>query len=140
MFIYCWEENDHVSSTVFFPIGCRTRKSLFICIKLKDSELCGVAGHAPSGRQWSLSLVSPEIASSPLKWMGSCRSLCRWVSLVVWTGLNASVNICCRSSAARHVLQCWFALFYVTCRCYWIKSPALTHCTLCLHQNYCNYD
>ncbi len=38
MFIYGWEENDHMSSTVFFPIGCRSRKSLFICIKLKDSE------------------------------------------------------------------------------------------------------
>ncbi len=119
MFIYRWEENDHVSSTVFFPIGCRSRKSLFICIKLKDSELCRVAEHAPSGRQRSL---SPEIASSPLKWMGSCRfvasldtphpspmvavarvagnlqlsiemngivSLCRWVSLVVWTGLKS---------------------------------------------------
>ncbi len=73
MFIYGWEENDHVSSTVFFPIGCRSRKSLFICIKLKDSELCRVAGHAPSGRQRSLSLVSPEIASSPLKWIESCR-------------------------------------------------------------------
>ncbi len=41
--------------------------SLLICIKLKDSERCRIAGHASSGRQWS-----PEIASSQLKWMGSC--------------------------------------------------------------------
>ncbi len=77
MFIYCWEENDHMSSTVFFPIGCRSRKSLFICIKLKDSELCRVAGHAPSvanGRQ-----LSTE--------MNGIVSLCCCVSLVVWTGL-----------------------------------------------------
>ncbi len=38
------EEKDHVRST---PIGCRSRKSLFICIKLNISQLCRVAGHAP---------------------------------------------------------------------------------------------
>ncbi len=72
MFVYVWEENNHMSSTVF-SIGCRSRKSLFICIKLNDSELCRVAGHALSGRQWQLLHLSPEIASSPLKLMGSCR-------------------------------------------------------------------
>ncbi len=54
----CWEENDHVSSTVVFPIGCRSRKSLFICIKLKDSELCRVAGH---GRYRSRRRKSPAL-------------------------------------------------------------------------------
>ncbi len=75
MFIYRWEENDHVSSTVFFPIGCRSRKSLFICIKLKDSELCRVAiARVAGNRQLSIE-------------MNGIVSLCRWVSLVVWTGL-----------------------------------------------------
>ncbi len=82
MFIYGWEENNHMSSTVFFPIGFRSQKSLFIFKKLKDFELGRVAGHASSGRQGhyrSLSLVWPEIASSPLKWMGLCRfvTVCR---------------------------------------------------------------
>ncbi len=56
-----------MSSTVFFPIGCRSRKSLFICIKLKDSELCRVAGHAPSGRQRSLSLAVARVAGNRRK-------------------------------------------------------------------------
>ncbi len=38
--------------------------SLFICIKLKDSELCRVAGHAPSARQQSLSLAVPRVAGN----------------------------------------------------------------------------
>ncbi len=83
MFIYRWEENDHVSSTVFFRIGSCSRMSLFICIKLKDSELCRVAGHAPSGRQQSLSLAVPRVDENrqlSIEMNGI-------VSLVVWTGL-----------------------------------------------------
>ncbi len=96
MFIYRWEENDHVSSTVFFPIGCRSRKSLFICIKLKDSELCRVAGHAPSSRQRSLSLAVARVAGNRQLSIeiNGIVSLCRWVSLVVWTGLK-TLTLCC---------------------------------------------
>ncbi len=96
MFIYCWEENDHVSSAVFFPIGCRSRKSLFICIKLKDSELCCVAGHAPSGRQRSLLLAVAHVAGNRQLSIeiNGIVSLCRWVSLVVWTGLNGLAGKC----------------------------------------------
>ncbi len=43
-------KNYTLIGTVFFPIGCCSRKSLFICKKLKDSEFFNVAGHAPSGR------------------------------------------------------------------------------------------
>ncbi len=86
MFIYGWEENDHVSSTVFFPIGCRSRKSLFIC------EFCRVAGHAPSSRQRSLSLAVARVAGNQQLSieMNGIVSLCRWVSLVVWTGLHSA--------------------------------------------------
>ncbi len=96
MFIYWWEENDHVSSTVFFPIGCRSRKSLIICIKLKDSELCRVAGHAPSGRQRLLSLAVARVAGNRQLSieMNGIVSLCRWVSLVVWTGLDKAAQCC----------------------------------------------
>jgi len=43
--------------------------------KVENSQLL-VACHA----QRSLSLVSPDVASAPLKWMGSCRfvAACRW--------------------------------------------------------------
>ncbi len=47
--------------------------SLFICVKLKDSDLCHVVEQAPSSCQWQLSRLSPQITSSPCKWMGSCR-------------------------------------------------------------------
>ncbi len=58
-----------MSSTIFFPIDCRSRKSLFICIKLRDSEICRVAGHASSGRQRSLMAAVALVAGnrSPLK-------------------------------------------------------------------------
>ncbi len=46
-----------MSYTIFVPIGSCSRKSPFICIKFKDSEFCCVAGHAPSGCQWSVSLA-----------------------------------------------------------------------------------
>ncbi len=92
MFIYRWEENDHVSSTVFFPIGCRSRKSLFICIKLKDSELCRVAGHAPSSRQRSLSLS-----------IACCRS-CRRKSPALhwneWDRVALSLSVACSVNGA----------------------------------------
>ncbi len=94
MFIYGWEENDHMSSTVFFPIGFHSRKSLFICIKLKDSELCRVAGHAPSGRQRSISLAVARVARNRQLSieMNGIVSLCHCVSLVVWTGLKAFIE------------------------------------------------
>ncbi len=76
MFIYGWEENYHVSSTVFFPIGCRSRKSLFICIKLKDSELCRITGHAPSGRYCSVAHVT-----------GNRQLSIEMNEIVVWMGL-----------------------------------------------------
>ncbi len=40
-------------------------------------------------RQRSLSLMSPEVASAPLK-TNVIMSLCRCVSLAVWTGLNCA--------------------------------------------------
>ena len=36
---------DYMSSTCA-PIGCHSRKSLFICIKLRNSQLCCIAQHA----------------------------------------------------------------------------------------------
>ncbi len=95
VFIYSWEENDHLSSSVFFPIGCRSRKSFFICIKLKDSELCHVAGHTTFGHQRSLSLaVAPVAGSHQLSIdMNGIVSLCRWVSLVVWRGLKMEYQL-----------------------------------------------
>ncbi len=91
MFINGWEENDHMSSTIFFPIGCCSQKSLFICIKLRDSELCRVAGHAPSVRQRLLMAAVALVAGNRQLSIeiNGIVSLCRCVSLVVWTGLDA---------------------------------------------------
>ncbi len=50
-------------------------------------------------RQRSLSLLSPEVASSPLK-MNRIMSLCCCVSLAVWTVLQASNIRCVRLHAA----------------------------------------
>ncbi len=73
-----------MTSTIFFPIGCRSQKSLFICIKLRDSELCRIAGHAPSGRQRSLDAVALVAGNRQLSIeMNGIVSLCRCVSLVV---------------------------------------------------------
>ncbi len=71
-----------MSSTVFFSIGCRSRKLLFICIKLKDSELCRVAGHASSGRQRSLSTRVAGNCQLSIENNGIVL-LCRCVSFVV---------------------------------------------------------
>lgn len=77
---------DHVQSTDFTPIDCRSRKSHF-CIKLNISQLCRIAGNTyillPNitvpcvAGNWQLSIA-----------MNGIVSLCRSVSLVVWTGLQ----------------------------------------------------
>ncbi len=93
MFIYCWEENDHVSSTVFFPIGCRSRKSLFICIKLKYSELCCVAGHALSGRQRTLSLTVARVAISGISFTFGIAGWELLTNFMLLKKLNLSVDL-----------------------------------------------
>ncbi len=46
-FSHYWAERRTITC-VFFSIGCHSRKLLFFCIMLKDSEICCFIGHAPS--------------------------------------------------------------------------------------------
>ncbi len=90
MSVHC----NMMNATVFFPIGCRSWMSLFICIKLKDSELCCVAGYAPSGRQRSLSLAVARVAGNRQLSieMNGIVSLCRCVSLKAPFTLQATLS------------------------------------------------
>ncbi len=64
---YVWEENDHMSSTVFFPIGCRWTRPIWS----PTVAIARVAGN----HQLSIE-------------MNGIVTLCRCMSLVVWTGVN----------------------------------------------------
>ncbi len=88
MFIYRWEENDHVSSTVFFPIGCRSQNKLFICIKLKDSEL---------SRRWTRPIQSPTVAIARCR---SCRRKLPALHWNEWDRVALSLSVACSVNGA----------------------------------------
>ncbi len=78
----------HDSESGVLPLNTKILEANINLIKLKDSEICHVTGHAPSGHQWSLLLAVACVAGNRQLSieMNGIVSLCHWESLVVWTG------------------------------------------------------